>query len=262
MLLSRTTRLLLTEEGSITSNAWTGGPLGGGPVWAADLELQLQGPVDPSSGYLCDIKIIDTVLGHAVAVAGLPSRGWFLWLRAVAESIQHGDLPAPAQRLRLMLGNGIALTIVLSREALMHYTEQFEFSAAHRLHVDGLPDEQNRALFGKCNNPNGHGHNYVVEVTVALPAPATEGSSAARRLSEVVKREVIDRYDHRHLNLDVPDFSRLNPTVENITAKVFERLSSPDLLGDELVSVRVHETAKTWAEVSREHAGSAAPAGR
>jgi len=133
----------------------------------------------------------------------------------------------------------------------MRYTEQFEFSAAHRLHVQGLSDEENRALFGKCNNPNGHGHNYVVEVTVDLPGPAGGGPPAARALAEAVKREVIDRYDHRHLNLDVPDFAALNPTVENIAAKVFERLRAVPDLGEHLERVRVHETAKTWAEVAR-----------
>ncbi|MCL4160810.1 UNVERIFIED_CONTAM: hypothetical protein GTU68_066239, partial [Idotea baltica] len=97
-------------------------------------------------------------------------------------------------------------------------TQQFEFSAAHRLHCDSLSKAQNQEFFGKCNNPNGHGHNYVVEVTV------TKDRSDSMHLSEMestVKRLIIDPLDHKHLNEDVPEFSELNPTVENIATVIF-----------------------------------------
>jgi 6-pyruvoyltetrahydropterin/6-carboxytetrahydropterin synthase len=253
LTLSRSLRFLIPEPGAGPGNGWTGGPLGPAATWAGELELVVAGEVDPGSGFLCDIKAIDAVLRQAVQATGAPLAGWFPWLHAVAAELRSLVLPARPERLTLRLGRGIALSLDPTRESPMRYTEQFEFSAAHRLHVDALSDEANRALFGKCNNPNGHGHNYVVEVTVAAGEPGAAGPLPTPVcLAEVVRREVIDRYDHRHLNLDVPDYATLNPTVENITDTIFRRLAATPELGAHLLRVRVHETAKTWAEVVRE----------
>ncbi|RIK62987.1 MAG: 6-pyruvoyl tetrahydrobiopterin synthase [Planctomycetota bacterium] len=127
-------------------------------------------------------------------------------------------------------------------------TQCFEFSASHRLHVPGLSDEENRRVFGKCNNPNGHGHNYQVEVTVAGPVDARTGSVLPLPAFEsLVKREVIDRLDHKHLNSDTEEFARLNPSVENIARVIWEILE-PQMSPARLRRVRVWETAKTYAE--------------
>ena len=122
-------------------------------------------------------------------------------------------------------------------------------AAAHRLHARNLDAEANRALFGKCNNPNGHGHNYRVEATVAvsLTDPNRMGmSQLARILAEHVER----RIDHRHLNLDVPEFASTIPSVEHIAAACRRWLEAPVRdAGARLVRVTVWETEKTSATV-------------
>ena len=128
---------------------------------------------------------------------------------------------------------------------MVSLTQQFEFSASHRLHNPELSDEENRELFGKCNNPNGHGHNYVVEISL-------KRALAARKLylpafEAKVKELVIDRLDHKHLNVDVDYFKEVNPSVENIAIAIWEWLDG-QFGDDQLGNVRVYETPKTWAD--------------
>lgn len=133
---------------------------------------------------------------------------------------------------------------------MIRWTQQFEFSAAHRLHSTRLDAEENHQLFGKCNNPAGHGHNYVVEVTIESGGngrPAAPFSPAA--FEQQVRETVIDRLDHKHLNHDVAEFAALNPSVENIAAVIFGWLSGAGG-GFSLQNVRVYETPKTWADCS------------
>jgi 6-pyruvoyltetrahydropterin/6-carboxytetrahydropterin synthase len=129
-------------------------------------------------------------------------------------------------------------------------TQQFEFSAAHRLHCNELSNDENKRLFGKCNNLAGHGHNYVVEVTVSNQVGAVGGTVIeTEKFESIVKRLVIDRLDHKHLNQDIEHFANVNPTVENIAIAVFDWLSGQ--FGNvRLEKVRVYETPKTWAEYS------------
>ncbi len=133
-------------------------------------------------------------------------------------------------------------------------SETFEFAASHRLHIPSLGDDANRALFGKCNNPNGHGHNYRIEVAVEVPVALAAEHGVAHGgqrfgfpdLEEVVGREVMARFDHKHLNLDCPEFRDLNPSVEHI-ARVCHDLLLPAIAarGGTLRFVRVWETEKT-----------------
>ena len=128
-------------------------------------------------------------------------------------------------------------------------THQFEFSAAHRLHCDHLSDEQNQQLFSKCNNPAGHGHNYVVEVSILQDADEALRVSLAK-VAETVKTLVIDKLDHKHLNVDIDHFTKVNPTVENISTAIFSWLDGR-FDAAQLQTVKVFETPKTWAECRR-----------
>ena len=130
---------------------------------------------------------------------------------------------------------------------MVRVTEQFEFSASHRLHCAELSDEENRKLFGKCNNPRGHGHNYVIEVTVEGQGDETGRLTSLTELEEVVNKRLIDRFDHKHLNEDTEEFRSLNPTVENI-AQVAWNLLVDGLSSVRLANVRVYVTPKTWAD--------------
>lgn len=95
------------------------------------------------------------------------------------------------------------------------------FNAAHRIHNPSLSDAENAALYGKCNNPNGHGHNYELTVRVCGPVDPVVGYVMDLGvLSALIKRHVLDHLDHKHLNLDVPEFLSVNPTAENIAVVI------------------------------------------
>lgn len=127
---------------------------------------------------------------------------------------------------------------------MVTFTRSYEFAAAHRLHSQTLSAEENRELFGKCNNPHGHGHNYVLEVTVGgEPDPATGFLIDLPMLDRVVHERVVDRYDHRHLNHDVEEFRSLNPTSENLVKVAWERLH-PALPPGSLRRVTIRETER------------------
>ena len=129
----------------------------------------------------------------------------------------------------------------------VYLTRRYEFSAAHRLHSDVLPDEENRRIFGKCNNPNGHGHNYGIDVTVAGEIDPVTGMIAdLARLDEIVSRRAIDRMDHRHLNLDLPEFGSMNPTSENLAVVIWDLLR-PEL-GESLAKIGIRETERNYFE--------------
>jgi len=121
------------------------------------------------------------------------------------------------------------------------------FNAAHQLYDPGLSEDENRRLFGKCVNL--HGHNYVLEVTVAGGIDAATGYVVDLKfLSDVICRQVIQDVDHRNLNTDVPWLSGRIPTAENLAMTFWDRLQ-PELPAGLLHSIRLWETEKNWAEV-------------
>ena len=106
----------------------------------------------------------------------------------------------------------------------VHLTRRYLFSASHRLHCDGLSEEENRAVYGKCNNPHGHGHNYALEVTVSGRVdPGTGMVCNLTDLDTAVQREILDRFDHTNLNV-LPQFSAEVPTTENLSELIFKIL--------------------------------------
>ena len=127
-------------------------------------------------------------------------------------------------------------------------TRRLRFNAAHRLHNPALSDEENVALFGKCNNPNWHGHNYVLEVAVEGPIDERTGYVIdLSQLKSIVQHEVIDPVDHRNLNVDVEFMRGVNPTAENIVVacwRVLERHVAPGRLR----RLRLWETENNYVE--------------
>ncbi len=123
-----------------------------------------------------------------------------------------------------------------------HLTRRYIFSASHRLHADGLTEEQNRAVYGKCNNPFGHGHNYSLEVTVSGQVdPATGMVCNLVDLDEAVRRDVLDRFDHVNLNTS-PEFAAEVPTTENLSEVIYDLLKQ-NFKAAHLEKVRLEETA-------------------
>lgn len=122
------------------------------------------------------------------------------------------------------------------------------FNAAHRLHNPAWDDAENQRVFGKCNNPHYHGHNYnlTVRLTGAVD-PETGYVYDLKRLSDLIKQEVLNRYDHRNLNLDTEEFRTLNPTAENIAVVIWQRLRS-HLDAGLALSVTLYETDRNFVE--------------
>ena len=124
---------------------------------------------------------------------------------------------------------------------IVRLCRRYAFAASHRLYADALSPEENAAVFGKCANPNGHGHNYGLTVVVSGPVSAETGFvTPLSELDEAARRNVLDVYDHRYLNLDVEDYANLVPTGENIALMIWERLRGP--LGGLLERVILDET--------------------
>lgn len=106
---------------------------------------------------------------------------------------------------------------------MVYLTRRYRFSAGHRLHNEALTAEENRRIYGKCNNPNGHGHNYALEVTVGGAIDLTTGMVCDLALLDgIVEKEVLEPFDHKNLNLDVPSFRERVPTTENLSKEIFE----------------------------------------
>ncbi len=127
-------------------------------------------------------------------------------------------------------------------------TRRLHFNAAHRVHNPALSDEENRRIYGKCNNPNWHGHNYVLEVSVTGDVdPVTGYVIDLGLVRDIVEREVIARTDHRNLNLDVDYLAGINPTSENIIVAMW-RVIEPALRPARLRRLRLWETGNNHVE--------------
>jgi 6-pyruvoyltetrahydropterin/6-carboxytetrahydropterin synthase len=132
----------------------------------------------------------------------------------------------------------------------MFITRKVEFSASHVCRNANLTDEENESLYGAAANPHGHGHNYVLEVTLeGSPDPVTGMVFDLKRLKEVLNREVVEPFDHRFLNREVPPFDHIIPTTENVAVEIWNRIE-PQFRGPEarLHSIRVYETEDTYVD--------------
>jgi len=132
-----------------------------------------------------------------------------------------------------------------------HLTRRYMFSASHRLHSEELSEEENRATYGKCNNPYGHGHNYMVEVTVS--GPVDEGTGMVCNLADLdsfVQAQILQRFDHQNLNL-LPEFGNEVPTTENLCIAIFEILKR-GFHKAHLEKIRIEETMMNSFEYAGE----------
>lgn len=230
-----------------------------------ELHIECEGQPDANTGYLIDIKAIDRAVRAtaipmiASACEHAPTADPASMLPGLAQAIDEA-LPVtlasltwaitPTYTLELRMADQTASQLATSPTALMR--QRFDFAAAHRLHVPTLSDEDNRAAFGKCNNPSGHGHNYGIEPCVAinLDAPPSDHFTLAD-LERLVDEHLIEPFDHTHLNADTKEFATdtgVNPSVENIARVFFDRLKPAIAAASsaaELRSIRVWETDRT-----------------
>lgn len=128
-------------------------------------------------------------------------------------------------------------------------TRRYCFAASHRLHSSALSETENERIYGKCNSPYGHGHNYAVEVTITGPVNPDTGMIAnLGDLDPFVQREVIEAFDYKYLNEDVPEFRTVVPTTENVCREIYRRLAG--FAAAKLERVRIEETSKNAFEYS------------
>jgi len=275
--LSRTVRFAVNETGDASRdeavpgwNTFAGYPSMRGLGRHYELDVTCLGHVDPVTGYFINIKEID----NAVRAAAIPlieqachrnPTGMAEDVLATVMGPLDEALKGRLKRVRWRLTPYYSIEMERpepgqpDRASVALLRQQFEFAASHRLHSRHLTDEQNRALYGKCNNASGHGHNYRVEPCVAVPMDSAGATTrfSLGDLERLTHDLVIQRFDHKHLNVDTVEFGcksgnggeeSLSPSVENI-AKVCYELLEPAIRetkkGASLQSVTVWETDKT-----------------
>jgi 6-pyruvoyltetrahydropterin/6-carboxytetrahydropterin synthase len=128
-------------------------------------------------------------------------------------------------------------------------TRCYRFAASHRLHASALSEEENRRIYGKCNNPYGHGHDYVLEVTVEGPLDDTGQVADRAALDCLIQRQVLDRMDHRNLNADLEEFADRVPTTENLASVIEKSLGEHWTLSARLARLRISETDRNAFEL-------------
>jgi 6-pyruvoyltetrahydropterin/6-carboxytetrahydropterin synthase len=245
------------QIGRAPSNSYGGFPSLTGLGYFLTLRATIAGEVDPESSYLANIKEIDGALRERAVphitqtIRRSPRQFGAKNLAGLLAGLRDAWRPAALESLSLGLSPFLWITCLAEEFPMTRLSQMFEFSASHRLHNPALSEEENRRTFGKCNNPHGHGHNYQLQVTLA---GTTDGNGLivdVPAFERTVKQEVIDRFDHKNLNVELPEFAGVIPSVENI-ARVIYGVLKPALQNDRvrLAWVTVWETPKTWCEYS------------
>lgn len=254
--LKRKVRFSQPSEESSAHNGYGGAPCVCGLGAFDEIEVAYGDEPQRGTGYLIDIKAIDrAVRSHAAPV---------IWCaRRESPQPEPGEvLPRALRALQIELSGRVAaikwhltpyyaVEMRAGRPNAVIIRQKFDFAAAHRLHTPSLSEEENRRIFGKCNNPSGHGHNYQVEPAVEVELDASGRQPfALHNLEEVTTRVIVEPFDHKHLNVDTREFGPegVNPTVENIS-RVFFDLLAPEVKKvcpvATLVAMTVWETDRT-----------------
>jgi len=237
-------------------NSYASKPAGEGLSIFLELSVEVTGPIDPATGFVVNVSEIDgNVREFAVPIfaerikknfqaakhIGLPEIAELL--RSTWDRLTDKFRTAKLNELSLKL-NPFRKIVVNSKDLnMVYFSEKFEFAAMHKLWNDEFSEQQNLEIFGKCANPNGHGHNYVVEVAIQLPT--SRNNFQIGNFEKIVDDEFIQLVDHKNLNADVVKFGKKNPTVENIVSLAWDQLIGK--FGKaKLHRVTVWETDKTY----------------
>lgn len=233
------------------ANGYGGVPaFGGWPLGRhVEVEVCCRGEVDAATGYFLDIKVIDRATrGVLVPVLASGGNDEVTVLRSVVDGL-NGSLGGRLAWIRWSVTPTYSVEVSPMDTSVALLRQRFEIAAAHRLHVPSLSDEENRLLFGRCANPSGHGHNYIIEPCVEVPIGGSTRFGLVD-LERLTVAAVVEPFDHRNLNTDCVEFDQsrggVNPSVENIS-RVFFGLLAPAVAGAgvKLRSITVWETEKT-----------------
>jgi len=257
-----------TAETPVGHNSYASKPSGEGLAIYLALFVEIEGEVDPATGFVVNVVDIDRAVGRHVVpvfsdgIGAAYRRGREVSLGHVVALLRSswGRLlgvfgSSKVTRLSLALNPNRRIAIDSEDGSMVEFSEKFEFAAMHKLWNESFTAEQNFGVFGKCANPTGHGHNYVLEVTIACDS--TEGFRTGD-FERVVSERFVNLVDHRNLNVDVPEFGGVIPTVENIASVAWKRLEG--CFGKaRLVRASVWETDKTYASYSGPPKGASMP---
>ncbi len=228
------------------------------------LKVTLGGRLDPQTGMVLNIKELDLLLkeissefdhkfinlDHPAFQQRIPTtENLASYMHCqIEEKLRARSTSYHLSRVQLYEEPTLWAEVLSGEESSMvTLTKTFSFSAAHRLHSNNLSADENRLVFGKCNNLHGHGHNYELEVTVqGRIDPQTGMIMDLGELMQTVQDEVLERFDHKHLNKDTEEFRTLNPTGENIVQVIWNLLQPK--LGSQLVRLGLWETPKNLFE--------------
>lgn len=237
-------------------NSFASQPAGEGLSIFFELSVEVAGEVEPSTGFVVNVIDIDKCVREFVVpifaerVRENYKQGKHIGLFGTNELLRSawGQLAdkfgtARISQMSLKLNPFRKVTIESRDCQMIYFSEKFEFAATHKLWNDEFSDERNFEVFGKCANPTGHGHNYVVEVTIKVP----EGEDGFRTgdFERTVDDELIKILDHKNLNIDVGKFGKTNPTIENIASFAWGKLVGKFGKAG-LHCVTVWETDKTY----------------
>ncbi|MBN2181664.1 MAG: 6-carboxytetrahydropterin synthase [Sedimentisphaerales bacterium] len=218
------------------ANSFASKPAGEGLAVFLELSVEVIGEVNPATGFVVNVYDIDTnvrryglpVFAERIKEDFRKARhiSFFViseLLRAAWDRLNDKFEAAKLGKLSLKLNPSRAAEIDSEDLTMVYFSEKFEFAATHKLWNDDFSEQKNLEVFGKCANPAGHGHNYIVEITVKI----LDGGRNFRigDFEKIVDKELIKIVDHKNLNLDVEYFGRANPTVENITSFAWDRLA-------------------------------------
>jgi len=237
-------------------NSYASRPAGEGLSIFLELSVEVTGPVDPATGFVVNVSEIDgNVREFAVPIFAKRIKKNF-------QAAKHVGLPEIAELLRSTWNrltdkfgtaqlNELSIKLnpfrkidVNSKDLnMVYFSEKFEFAAMHKLWNDNFSEQQNLEVFGKCANPTGHGHNYIVEVTLQMPTSRIDFRIGD--FEKIVYDEFIQLVDHKNLNADVDQFGKTNPTVENIVSLAWNQLIGK-FDKAKLYRVTVWETDKTY----------------
>lgn len=225
------------------------------------LWVNLSSELNPDTGFVVNVTEIDKAVrkvaipvisenvsadygnGYVPTLERLGNILQLCWKAVAAEFVEM-----QVKKLLLKLNPYRSLSIESEDSEMLYYSEKFEFSAMHQLWNDKFDNVENDRMFGKCANPSGHGHNYILEVKVTHPEGVAD-SNWILNYQKTVKELFVDIVDHKNLNIDVSGFEPQNPTVENLARFAWEKLAEK-FNGCKLCSIIIWENDRTYCEYS------------
>lgn len=244
------------DEESPGFNSFVSKPAGEGLSIFLELSVEITGLIEPGTGFVLNVVDIDrSVRKFALPVLIERVRQDFRRSKHIGFAVLVQLLKLTWTRLSDKFGsaklNKLSLKLNPYRKISIHsedldmvlFSEKFEFAAMHKLWNDDFSERRNFDVFGKCANPTGHGHNYIVEVTIKMPADRTNFSVG--EFEQIVDNELIQLLDHKNLNVDIENFKTNNPTVENIASFAWDILTGK-FDKAELHCITIWETDKTY----------------